>query len=153
MSQPGIQRHFKASPQSEPGDPDPEVISESRSFEEIRAERVATVAQLTTLWQLPDRLKKRRGAPTYDSKWLAGLHDLVTATSLGQIREPPAEYILGHCPPWRISSKRQYTHMYKRVPLYKWLLCFIAFDSEENCTNLVADISFFIAENNVFEQF
>ena len=99
MSQPGIQRHFNASPRPEPDDPDPEVISECRSSEEIRAERAATGARITTLWQLPDRLKKKRGAPTYDSKWLAGLHDLVTAISLDQTREPSAEYILEHCPP------------------------------------------------------
>ena len=138
MSQPGIQRHFKASPRPEPDDPDPEVISESRSFEEIRAERAATVARLTTLWQLPDRLKKRRGAPTYDSKWLAGLHDLVTATSLGQIREPPAEYILEHCPPEFRVNANIHICVCKRVPLYRWLLCFIAIDNEENCTNSVA---------------
>ena len=69
-------------------------------FLEIRAERAATVARLTTLWQLLDLLKKKRGAPTYDSTWHAGLHDLVKAISLGKVREPPAEYILEpeHCP-------------------------------------------------------
>ena len=48
MSQPGIQRHFKASPRPEPDDPDQEVISECRSFEEIRAERTATVARISS---------------------------------------------------------------------------------------------------------
>ena len=58
-----------------------------------------------------------------------------------------------HDPQLAMPNANTHIIMCKRVLLYKWLLCSIAFDSEENCTNSFADVSFFIAENSVFEQF
>ena len=97
MSQPGIERSFKPSPRPTPADD--AAAMDCRSFGEIQAERNVIVARLNALWNLPARPKKKgRGCPSYDARWHAGLHEVVRQVSLGKIREPPAHYIVEHCP-------------------------------------------------------
>ena len=96
MSQPGIQSCFKPSPRPPPKSPH---SPELRSLAEKNLEYNATHARLMLQWGLPPRVTKRKkGCPSYDARWLEGLHQVADLVASGKIREPPAIAIQLTCP-------------------------------------------------------
>ena len=56
-------------------------------------------ARLMLQWALPRRVvTKKKGCPSYDARWIEGLHQVACLVAGGKTREPPTIAIQLACP-------------------------------------------------------
>jgi hypothetical protein len=110
MSQPGIAGFFKA---KNPDDPSSFILSQpaapatpaalagpndNKSFEEVLCDREARRLHLVSMWQLPARKprnKRGRGSPSYQAKWIEGLHMFAISVSVNPVKtKQPATHLI-----------------------------------------------------------
>ena len=76
----------------------PPRVQPTQTLAEIDDIRVEVCAALVAKWDLPPRIVRDRGAPTYEEKWIDGLYLAADKLARMQFAEPRVHHISATCP-------------------------------------------------------